>query len=237
MFFDPLYLVLALPGFLLAMWAQMQVKRTFNHYRQVGTRRGYSGEQIARAILRSKGISGVDVVPSQGFLSDHYDPTRKVLALSPDVFSGRSVAAAGVAAHEVGHAIQHAEGYRPLQLRSKLVPAVQITSTVAMPMFFGGMILSAFSAQLGIVLLQLGALAFGGMVLFQLVTLPVEFDASRRAMVAMEQGQLLGRDELPGARKVLRAAALTYVAAAIQSLMTFVYFLIRSGLLGGRSND
>ena len=235
MFFDPLYMMLMLPGMLLAMWAQYRVKSTFSKYSEVGTQRGWTGAQIAQAILDQKGIRDVRIEPVNGFLSDHYDPRHKVLRLSPDVYQGNSVAAAGVAAHEVGHAIQHAEGYAMLQLRSSLVPVLNITTKLAMPAIFGGFILMSFGqALIGQAAMVIGTILFAVMVLFQLVTLPVEFDASRRALTAIEAGNMVTSSELTGARKVLTAAALTYVAAAISSAMQLLYFVIRSGLLGGR---
>lgn len=238
MFFDPLYLLLAAPGMLLALWAQFKVKSTFNHYSQVGTQRGWSGAEIARAILQSNQIRDVRIEPVQGFLADHYDPTEKVLRLSPDVYHGRSVAAAGVAAHEVGHAIQHAAGYRWLTMRSRMVPVLQITSNMAMPALFLGMILmSAGQFGLGQLAMLVGCALFAVLVVFQVITLPVEFDASRRALAAIERGGLVTAAEHAGARKVLTAAALTYVAAAVGSAMQLVYFLIRAGLLGGSRDE
>lgn len=235
LFFDPLYLLFLAPGMLLAMYAQWRVKSTFGHYSQVGTRRGWTGARIAQAILDVNGIRDVAIEPVNGFLSDHYDPRHKTLRLSPDVYNGRSVAAAGVAAHEVGHAIQHAKGYPFLTMRTALVPVLQITSNMAMPaMLVGVVLMSLGMAGLGQIAFLIGIVAFAAMVLFQIVTLPVEFDASRRALVAIEQGQLVTGEELQGARKVLNAAALTYVAAAITAVLQLLYFLYRSGLLGGR---
>ena len=237
MFFDPVYLLFALPGMALAMWAQWRVKSTFSHYSQVGTRRGWTGARIAQAILDVNGIRDVRIEPVQGFLSDHYDPTSRTLRLSPDVYEGRSVAAAGVAAHEVGHAIQHAQGYAFLKMRSNLVPVLSLTSNLAMPALIGGMVLASMGqAALGQLAMAVGIVLFALMVVFQLVTLPVEFDASNRALKAIESGQLVTADELVGARKVLNAAALTYVAAAVTAVLQLAYFLYRSGLLGGRRN-
>lgn len=235
MFFDPLYLLFALPGMLLAMWAQWRVKSTFSHYSQITTRRGWTGAQIAQAILDVHGIRNVRIEPVQGFLSDHYDPTSRTLRLSPDVYQGRSVAAAGVAAHEVGHAIQHAQGYAFLKMRSSLVPALSLTSKLAMPAIIGGMVLASVGqAALGQLAMVAGIALFALMVVFQLVTLPVEFDASNRALRAIESGQLVTYDERMGAAKVLNAAALTYVAAAVTAVLQLVYFLYRAGLFGGR---
>ena len=232
---DPLYLVLALPGLLLGAWAQAKVSRAFKRYSQVPTRRGETGAMVAAAILRDEGIRDVAIEQVSGRLSDHYDPTSRTLRLSPDVYSGRTIAAAGVAAHEVGHALQHAQGYRWLQMRSRLVPVLSITSKAAMPLIMLGFVLMwVGSFTLGQLAIQIGAVLFAGIVLFQLVTLPVEFDASKRALAVLGRQGLLSTQEGQGAKAVLDAAALTYVAAAVSSLLTLVYFLIRAGLLGSR---
>lgn len=237
MYFDWLYLVLAAPGMLLGFWAQWRVKSTFNHYAQIATRRGMTGAEVAHWILQTEGIQGVSVEGARGFLSDHYSPGEKTLRLSPDVYSGRSISAVGVAAHEVGHAIQHARAYPFLGMRSALVPVVNFAAPISTWVIFGGFALSGFSHLFGQLTMILGIALFSMVVLFQLITLPVEFDASSRALEAIEKGQLLQGSELDGARSVLRAAAWTYVAAAISAVMTLLYFLIRSGLLGGRSRD
>ena len=233
-YIDPLYLMLSIPPMLLAFYAQWKVTSTFKRYSRVQTGRGMTGADIAAEILRTRNIHDVRIEPVQGTLSDHYDPTSKTLRLSPDVYSGRSVAAAGVAAHEVGHAIQHAEGYAFLKMRSNLVPALNITSKMAFPVLMIGLVMMSMQSALGQPVMIAGIALFSVMVLFQLVTLPVEFDASSRALAAIRDGGIVNSQELGGARKVLSAAALTYVAAAISSLMTLIYFLIRSGLLGGR---
>jgi hypothetical protein len=238
MFFDPLYLLLTVPGMLLAMWAQYRVQSTFSHYQQVPVERGLTGAELAARIVAHHRLTGVKIEPVGGFLSDHYDPLSRTLRLSPEVYHGRSVAAAGVAAHEVGHAIQHAEGYRWLLLRSALVPALSVTSTLAMPTLMAGFLLmSVGMAGLGQLAMGLGLVLFATLVAFQVVTLPVEFDASRRALAAIEGGGLVSRRELEGAREVLSAAALTYVAAAVSSALQLLYFLLRSGLLGGRREE
>jgi len=234
MFFDPMWLLFAAPGMLLAAFAQWKVSSTFRRYARVATERGLSGAEVAAAILRVSGIRDVRIEPVSGMLSDHYDPTSKTLRLSPDVYAGRSVSAAGVAAHEVGHALQHAQGYAFLQMRSAMVPVLSLTSRVAMPALMFGMLLAAGGSAFGTLVFYVGIAAFAVMVLFQLVTLPVEFDASRRALVALERGAIVTPRELGGARSVLSAAALTYVAAAIGSAMQLLYFLMRAGLLGGR---
>ena len=224
-FFEFDYFLIVGPAFILAIWAQFKVKSAFKKYSQTGARSGMTGAQTAEAILQANGISDVKVEGAHGFLSDHYDPRTKTLRLSPDVFQGRSQAAIGIAAHEVGHAIQHAHGYAPLKLRSALVPAVQLGSWIATPVFFLGMMLTP--------LLILGVAAFGLIALFQLITLPVEFNASNRALAEVERLGIAVGSEVEGARKMLNAAALTYVAAVAQTLMTILYFLIRLGLLGG----
>jgi Zn-dependent membrane protease YugP len=236
--FDWLYLVLAAPGMLLGLWAQWRVRSTFQHFARIATRRGMTGAEVAAWILQTEGVRGVRIEPSRGFLSDHYSPGERALRLSPDVYGGRSISAVGVAAHEVGHAIQHAQAYAFLGLRSALVPIVQITSPLAMPIIMIGFVLSGYTGGfLGQVVMIVGLGLFGMVVLFQIVTLPVEFDASRRALAAIEKGGLLQGQELDGARSVLRAAAWTYVAAAVSAALTLLYFLIRSGLLGGRRRE
>ena len=183
----------------------------------------------AQRMLQSAGLNDVGIEPAQGFLSDHYDPRVRKLRLSPDVYQGQSVAAMGIACHEAGHALQHAQGYAPLQLRTALVPVTQIGSMLYLPVFFAGLFLNI--ANLAIA----GVVLFSAVVLFQLVTLPVEFDASNRAKKQlMSLGIIQSQKESGGVAAVLNAAALTYVAAAIASLGQLLYFLLRSGLLGGR---
>ncbi|MBM3216290.1 zinc metallopeptidase [Candidatus Poribacteria bacterium] len=228
--FDPLYFLFLSPALVLMLWAQFRVKSAFNKYSRVRTSSGMSGAEAAREILRANGISDVRVEQVQGFLSDHYDPTKKVLRLSPDVYQSTSAASVGIAAHEVGHAIQHAHGYGPLALRTAIVPAVQIGSFLWAPLFFIGLFFSVFE------LAMIGLIAFAGIAVFQLVTLPVEFDASRRAIAEVGRLGIVRGDEIVGTRRVLNAAALTYVAAAIQSLLTILYLLMRMGLLGRRSD-
>jgi len=230
-YFDPLYMAFLIPALLLSVGAQMWVKSSFARYGQVPNRRGLSGAEAARRILSAAGLGEVRVETSQGFLSDHYDPRTKVLRLSPDVYSKASIAAVGVAAHEAGHALQDARGYAPLKLRSGLVPVAQIGSQLAFPL----LILGFFIGAMGLV--KLGVILFAGAVLFQLVTLPVEFNASRRALAALEGVGVLSGDEIPAARTVLSAAALTYVAAAVAAVAQLLYFLLRSGMLGGGRDE
>jgi uncharacterized protein len=227
MFFDPLYLLFALPGLALSLWAQFKVKSTFKHYAEVPARSGMTGAQAAAELIRHRGVSGVRIEPTHGFLSDHYDPFHKVLRLSEDVYGGRSLAALGVAAHEAGHAIQHAHSYGPLKWRSLLVRPASLGSNFGVILATIGLALQASSLTLvGIVLFSLA-------VLFTLVTLPVEFDASRRAVVALQELRIVTPSEAPGASAVLKAAALTYVAAAVTAILQLLYFLMRAGLLGG----
>ncbi|MDZ7386578.1 MAG: zinc metallopeptidase [candidate division KSB1 bacterium] len=206
LFFSP-YDWLLLPAIALAMYAQFKVRSTFSHYSRVRAAAGMTGAQVAANILRANGISDVNIEETGGTLSDHYDPRKKVLRLSSGVYSSDSIAALGVAAHEAGHAAQHATGYLPLRLRHSLVPLANFGSSLAIPLFLVGLMLGAVG------LMNLGILLFSGAVLFQVVTLPVEFDASRRALAQLRSGHLLREEELSGARRVLSAAALTYIAA------------------------
>ena len=225
-FFDPLYLILALPGLLLGLWAQARVKGTFNKYSKVRTTRGATGAEIARYLLDQQGLQDVRIEESQGFLSDHYDPRTRVLRLSPDVYRQPSVAAAGVAAHEMGHAMQHAIGYTPLKIRSAIVPAVQFGSSLAPILFIVGFLLNFTS------LAWLGVILFAAAVVFSLVTLPVEFDASKRAKTLLSGSGILSLQEAQGVDKVLNAAALTYVAAAVAAIGQLLYYVLL--LTGGR---
>jgi len=203
---------LLIPAFLFAFYAQMKVKTTYSKYSQIRTRREMTGAEVARYIMRDADVAGVDVEHTPGQLSDHYDPRQRVLRLSDGVYQGRSIAALGIAAHEVGHAVQHARKYLPLHLRSVMYPATRFGSTLAWPLFFIGLIF-----QTGF-LLNLGIVLFSIAVLFTLVTLPVEFNASSRALRALATGGYLTEEELGGARQVLKAAALTYVAAAAMAV-------------------
>jgi uncharacterized protein len=228
MLFDPMYLLIVGPAFLLSIIAQIWVKSAFSKYSQIGVLSNLSGAEAATRILTRANLS-VQVERVDGFLSDHYDPRAKVLRLSSKVFEGRSLASIGVAAHEAGHALQDARGYLPLQFRSAMVPATSIGSQLAFPLLIIGMIFHSLG------LLYAGIILFSAVVLFQLVTLPVEIDASRRALVMVrEQGIVSTAEEAAGARSVLTAAAMTYVAAAATAILTLLYFLMRAGLLGNR---
>ena len=226
-YFDPTYFLLII-GMLLSMAASARVKSTFAIYSRVRSASGLTGAEAARRILRMAGITDVTVVPISGSLTDHYDPRNKQLALSQDVYDRTSVAAIGVAAHECGHAIQDAQNYVPLNLRSAIVPVANIGSTLSWPLFLAGLILSIRP------LLTLGILLFSFAVLFQLVTLPVEFNASARALKMLESSGMLGTDEVKSAKKVLTAAALTYVAALASSILQLLRLII---LAGGRDRD
>jgi Zn-dependent membrane protease YugP len=206
----------------LGLWAQRKVKRTFEHYSQVLVRNGMTGAQAAAAVVRSSGLQGVEIRAVEGRLTDHYDPRNRTLNLSPDVGQASSVAALGVAAHEAGHAVQDARNYLPMRVRQTFVPVASIGSSLAIPIIFIGLIVGATG------LTNVGLALFTAIVLFQLVTLPVEFDASRRALVALRDGRLLEADELDGAKAVLSAAAWTYVAAFVAALSQLIYFFLAS---------
>lgn len=234
MYFDPMYLLFILPALALSLWASWRTKSAFNKYSRVRTLRGLTGAQAAKAMLERAGIYDVQVVPTHGMLTDHYNPTNKTLALSEGVYGSPSVAAVGVACHEAGHAIQHAEGYKPMWLRSVLVPTANIGSSLGYIVMALGLFLLYMGAQFGQSMVLFGALLFSAVLAFQVVTLPVEFDASARAKrLALANGIVL-EQERQGMDRVLNAAALTYVAAVVSTLMTLLYYLFRAGLLGGR---
>jgi Zn-dependent membrane protease YugP len=226
--FDPVYLLFLAPAMLLALWAQWRVRSAFAEAGRIPAGSGLSGAQAADALLRRAGVSGVEIEPAGGFLSDHYVPGRRLLRLSPDVYAGRSLAALGVAAHESGHAIQDARRYPLLVVRNFLVPVAGVGSAVSWLIILAGFLLASLS------LVYVGILAFSTTVLLQLVNLPVEFAASRRARAALVNARLITLDEDREVKKVLDAAAWTYVAATLSSVLTLLYFLFRAGLLGGR---
>jgi len=224
MFFD-FTMVLLIPAIILAVYAQSKVQSTFNKYSKVTAKSGVTGAQAAELLLKNAGVGDVRIEPTRGNLTDHYDPRSKVLRLSEGVYGKNSLAALGVAAHETGHAIQHHVGYFPLELRNSLVPVANIGSNLAFPLLIIGLIFGNPT------LAMWGVLVFVAVVLFQVVTLPVEFNASNRAVAVLEGSGLLDRQEAGGARKVLNAAALTYVAAALMAVMNLVRMLLISGLL------
>jgi uncharacterized protein len=221
--FDPLYWLMIAPAMLLAMWASVRVQSSFAKYAQVGVRSGMTGAEAARAVARAGGVTDLTIEETQGFLSDHYDPTSRTLRLSPQVFRGRSISSIAVAAHEAGHSIQHAKAYAWLNLRSQMVPVVKFGSAAWIWIFLAGSIIASMPW-----LQDVGIVLFSATVLFQLVTLPVEFDASNRAkMVLASSGIVSTQEEAQGVSKVLGAAAMTYVAGALTAIMTLVYLLIR----------
>ncbi len=218
-FWDPT-MIIVIPAVLLALYAQLRVRSTYAQYSQVPISNGLTGAQVAQEILRRNGLSDVEIEQTEGMLSDHYDPRTRTLSLSSDVHDGISVASAGVAAHETGHAIQHARQYAPLALRSAMVPTVQFGSWLAWPLFILGFFFHSGT------MMQLGILVFSAAVAFTVVTLPVEFDASARAMRALREEGLVTPDELRGVRSVLTAAALTYVAAAAMAILQLARMLL-----------
>ncbi len=233
MFLDPVYFLFIAPAVLLAIYAQVRVKSTYHEASQIPTRGGLTGAEAARRLLDADGLTNVRVEPVDGFLSDHYDPRSETLRLSPDVFEGRSLAAVGIAAHEAGHALQKAHHYGPLAIRNGLVPLASTGSQISFVLFSIGLVLSAASG-LGRAMLLASIALFTISVLFQLVNLPVEFDASRRAKLVLVQNGIISADELQPVNRVLSAAALTYVAATLSAIMQLLYFLWRAGLLSSR---
>jgi Zn-dependent membrane protease YugP len=230
MWFDPLYFLFLAPGIALALWAQFRIHRAYSEAREIPAHSGYSGAEAAAVMLQATGVPGVRIEPVEGFLSDHYVPGEHVLRLSPDVYAGRSLAAVGVAGHEAGHAVQDATRYPLMGLRNTLVPLASFGSSAAWIVLVLGFVMHL----MGLVLA--GIILFSAVVLFQLVNLPVEFDASRRARVALVASGVVTAEEEVVVGRVLNAAALTYVAATLTSVLTLLYFLVRSGLLGGRSD-
>jgi hypothetical protein len=228
MIFDPMYFLFIVPGMALSIWASVRVKRAFNKYSKVRSARGLTGAEAAQVLLRGAGITDVRIVRAHGVLSDHYNPVTKTLALSDPVYGSDSIAAVGVATHEAGHAIQHAQHYAPLWVRSTLVPTANIGSSIG----YFVMLIGLFMSSTNMVLV--GAVLFSAVLLFQIVTLPVEFDASNRAKALVVEHGIVSMQERQGVDRVLNAAALTYVAAAVSTLLTLLYFLWRSGLIGGR---
>lgn len=225
---DITYIIFVLPALLLAMWAQFRVNSTFNKYKQVRSARGLSAFEVARKILDINGLYNVKIERTAGHLSDHFDPRTNVVRLSESTYDSQSVAAIGVAAHEVGHAIQHATAYVPIKIRNAFVPVVQISSYAAFPLAILGIVLA------NRFMIIAGILLFTAVVLFQLITLPVEFNASRRAIKTLDKSFILEGSELKGAKKVLGAAAMTYVASAAVAIGNLLRLLV---LAGGRNRD
>jgi uncharacterized protein len=225
------YLIFILPGILLSLWAQMKIKSAYAQGLQRRASSGITGAETAQVILDSAGVRGVAIEPVHGHLSDHYDPKAKVLRLSEDVYSGRSLASLGIAAHEVGHAIQDAKRYPFLVVRNGVVPLASHGGRFGVILLFLGLALQS----MGLVLLGIGL--FSMVVLFQLINLPVEYDASSRAKALLIERGLISNDELTVVNKVLSAAALTYVAATLSSILTLLYYLAQAGLLGSRREE
>ncbi len=230
-YFDPTW-ILIIVGAVICMIASARVKSTFAKYSKVMSRTGMTGAEAARRLLDSQGIYGVQVMSVAGDLTDHYDPRNKTLKLSQSVYGSTSVAAIGVAAHECGHAIQDEVGYSPLKLRTAFVPVANFGSSISMLLIIAGLIFGARSGSYSI-LVNLGILCFSLAVLFQLITLPVEFNASRRALVLLQENGILYQDEAAQTRKVLSAAALTYVAGALSAILQLLRLIL---LFGGRRN-
>ena len=223
-----IYCILLIPILILSVWAQAQVSGNFKRYSGVANRRRLTGAQAAEAVLRAHGVYNVAIRPCAGNLTDHYDPRDNSISLSENVYNSASIAAVGVAAHEAGHAVQYAEGYAPLKFRNAIVPVTQFGAKLSTPLVILGLILSIYP------LAYAGIILFGAVVVFQLVTLPTEFNASRRALAVLEEGNYLDGEELRGAKKVLSAAAMTYVAALFMSLMSLLRLIV---IVSGSKNS
>jgi len=228
--FDMTYILLVLPCILLSLWASANVKSTFNKYSRQYSQRRLTGAEAAQRVLMANGVRGVRIERINGSLTDHYDPKTNVIRLSDDVYGNTSTAAIGVACHEAGHAVQYAESYAPIKLRAAIIPLTNFGSRIAMPLILLGILFSAFGS-FSDTLVYLGIACFGFSLVFQLVTLPVEFNASRRALQAIESGNLLTEEEQRGAKKTLTAAALTYVAATAVALAQLLRLI---AIFGGR---
>lgn len=226
MFYDSSFIIL-IPALIISFWAQSKIKSTFQKYSRVHSAKGYTGAQVARMLLDSNGLFDIPVEIIRGNLSDHYDPSHRIMRLSHDVFYGTSVASIGVAAHETGHAIQHQQNYVPLNLRNAIVPVVNFSSSASWILFFIGIVLRWAG------LINLGILLFTAVVVFQLITLPVEFNASKRALRILSDKEILYGDEISGAKAVLSAAAMTYIAAALMAISQ----LLRLILISNRNRD
>jgi len=235
---DPLYLFMLAPAFVLSLIATFVTRGTFKKYSTVPASSGLTGAQAAERMLRSQGVFDVKIERIEGFLSDHYDPSQKVLRLSPDVYDSNSLSAIGVACHEAGHALQHAHAYAPLALRTALVPLAQFSSVASYWIIMAGFVMMYMAGHgIAVLLLKVGIVFFAATVVFTLVTLPVEWDASHRAKAHMVSSCIVGPGQEVAAGRVLNAAFLTYIAAAVSAVLTLIYYLIRAGLLGGRNND
>ena len=235
-YFDWTYLVLIIPCLILSLLASSSVNSTFRRYSQIQNRRRLTGADAAQRVLSANGVSGVRIERVSGNLTDHYDPRSNVIRLSDSVYDSTSVAAIGVACHEAGHAVQYAQSYAPIKLRAAVIPITNFGSKIAMPLILLGILFSSF-ADYSYALVYLGIACFGFSLVFQLITLPVEFNASRRALQTIENSQLLTEEEQRGAKKTLTAAAMTYVAATAVSLAQLLRLIVLFGGRGRRRND
>ena len=228
MFFWDISMIILIPGLLLAMYAQAKVSSTYNRYKKVTSHSGYTGAQFARKMLNDNGLYDVTITQISGRMSDHYDPRANQVRLSAEVYNGTSIASLGIAAHEVGHAVQHATNYFPLTVRNLVVPVTNFSSSIYMLFIFIGIIMNSFS------MIQFGIMLFAVIVIFQVNTLPVEFNASRRAIATLGGDGVLDAEELSGAKRVLGAAAMTYVAAMVTAVLQLLQLLM---VFGGHNDD
>lgn len=228
MFFWDISMIILIPGLLLAMYAQAKVSSTYNRYKKVTSHSGYTGAQFARKMLNDNGLYDVTITQISGRMSDHYDPRANQVRLSAEVYNGTSIASLGIAAHEVGHAVQHATNYFPLTIRNLVVPVTNFSSSIYMILIFLGIIMNSFS------MIQFGIMLFAVIVIFQVITLPVEFNASRRAIATLGGDGVLDAEELSGAKRVLGAAAMTYVAAMVTAVLQLLQLLM---VFGGHNDD
>ena len=228
MFFWDISMIILIPGLLLAMYAQAKVSSTYNRYKKITSHSGYTGAQFARKMLNDNGLYDVTITQISGRMSDHYDPRANQVRLSAEVYNGTSIASLGIAAHEVGHAVQHATNYFPLTVRNLVVPVTNFSSSIYMLFIFIGIIMNSFS------MIQFGIMLFAVIVIFQVITLPVEFNASRRAIATLGGDGVLDAEELSGAKRVLGAAAMTYVAAVVTAVLQLLQLLM---VFGGHNDD
>ena len=228
MFFWDISMIILIPGLLLAMYAQAKVSSTYNRYKKITPHSGYTGAQFARKMLNDNGLYDVTITQISGRMSDHYDPRANQVRLSAEVYNGTSIASLGIAAHEVGHAVQHATNYFPLTVRNLVVPVTNFSSSIYMLFIFIGIIMNSFS------MIQFGIMLFAVIVIFQVITLPVEFNASRRAIATLGGDGVLDAEELSGAKRVLGAAAMTYVAAMVTAVLQLLQLLM---VFGGHNDD
>lgn len=228
MFFWDISMIILIPGLLLAMYAQAKVSSTYNRYKKVTSHSGYTGAQFARKMLNDNGLYDVTITQISGRMSDHYDPRANQVRLSAEVYNGTSIASLGIAAHEVGHAVQHATNYFPLTVRNLVVPVTNFSSSIYMLFIFIGIIMNSFS------MIQFGIMLFAVIVIFQVITLPVEFNASRRAIATLGGDGVLDAEELSGAKRVLGAAAMTYVAAMVTAVLQLLQLLM---VFGGNNDE